>query len=106
MSEDIENQPEPTETRVGSPEATKGASSSPEEQRGRREQQAETVQPLAAQLGEQEQAALQVVVKALGSEPALALLQETLSVEANGGMMLPDGSRRRTPGGVFFFLAR
>jgi PHAX RNA-binding domain len=106
MSEDIENRPEPTETQVGSPEATKEASPSPEEQRARRKQQAETVQTLAAQLDEQERAALQVVVKALGPEIALALLQETLSVEANGGMMLPDGSRRRTPGGVFFFLAK
>jgi hypothetical protein len=106
MSKDIKNRPEPTETRVGSPEATKEISPSPEEQHARRAQQAETVQTLAAQLGEQEQAALQVVVKALDSKVALALLQETLYVEANGGMMVPDGSRRRTPGGVFFFLAK
>ncbi len=106
MSEDIKNRPEPTETCVESPEATKEGSPSPEEQHARRAQHAETVQTLAAQLGEQEQAALQVVVKALGLEVTLALLQETLYVEAHGGMMLPDGSRRRTPGGVFFFLAK
>jgi len=27
-------------------------------------------------------------------------------VEAGGGRMLPDGSQRRTPGGVFFLLLR
>jgi hypothetical protein len=31
---------------------------------------------------------------------------KTLTVKAEGGMMLADGSRRRTPGGVFFYLAR
>jgi len=34
------------------------------------------------------------------------LLDETLQIEANGGMMTSDGSRRRTVGGIFFYLAR
>jgi hypothetical protein len=46
------------------------------------------------------------VVKDMGLEFAQAILQETLAIEAQGGMMLPDGSRRRTPGGVFFKLVR
>lgn len=46
------------------------------------------------------------VVKDMGLEFAQAILQETLAIEAEGGMMLPDGSRRRTPGGVFFKLVR
>jgi len=29
-----------------------------------------------------------------------------METERNGGLMLPDGSRRRTPGGVFFHLIR
>ena len=106
MSEDIENRPEPGGAQAGSPEATKKASLSPEEQGALRAHRKETVRTLAAQLGEQEQDPLYVVVKALGSEQALALLQETLQIEANGGMMLPDGSRRRTPGGVFFLLVK
>jgi hypothetical protein len=46
------------------------------------------------------------VIKDMGLEFAQAILQETLAIEAQGGMMLPDGSRRRTPGGVFFKLVR
>lgn len=43
---------------------------------------------------------------ALGVVQAWALLLDVLEVEESGGMMLPDGSRRRTPGGVWFFLVR
>ncbi len=39
----------------------------------------------------------------LGPERARALLGQALTVEAQGGLTLPDG-RRRTPGGVFFYL--
>lgn len=46
------------------------------------------------------------IVRVLGIERAEALYQQTIATEAGGGMMLPNGSRRRTPGGVFFKLAR
>src|SRR3712207_8553152 len=46
------------------------------------------------------------IVQRLGPEAALGFLQEAQAVEETGGLMLPDGSRRRTPGGVFFFLVR
>jgi hypothetical protein len=64
---------------------------------------------IADQLNETEkQARRQIVfiVKDMGLEFAQTVLQETLAIEAQGGMMLPDGSRRRTPGGVFFYLVR
>ena len=35
-----------------------------------------------------------------------ATLADTLAIETEGGQWLPDGSRRRTPGGVFFGLLR
>ena len=63
---------------------------------------------LAQALGETEQAAqeqLQRIVWALGQAQCYQLLEQTLQVEHNGGMMLRDGSRRRTTGGVFFHLA-
>lgn len=41
-----------------------------------------------------------------GSAFMEALLKETEEVEAKGGIMTSDGSRRRTKGGVFFYLAR
>src|SRR5918998_1547127 len=46
------------------------------------------------------------VVQVLGIERTQAIYEQALEVEAAGGMMLPDGSRRRTPGGVFFKLVR
>jgi hypothetical protein len=49
---------------------------------------------------------IKAVVEALGEETSLALLAEVEQIENSGGMPLPDGSRRRTPGGVFFRLAR
>jgi hypothetical protein len=69
----------------------------------------EAVRTIAQQLGETAEGPLRhlaMVVKQLGPEQALAFLQEALAIEAQGGLLLPDGSRRRTPGGVFFYLVR
>ena len=68
----------------------------------------ETARMIASALGETEQVAqqqIQRIVWALGRTAARNLLEQTLQVEQNGGMMLRDGSRRRTPGGIFFHLA-
>ena len=68
-----------------------------------------TVQHIAAELGETEAqplAHIARIVRTLGEERARELLQQALEVEQRGGMLLPDGSRRRTPGGVFFRLVR
>src|SRR6185295_8528851 len=68
----------------------------------------ETALMIAQTLGETEQTACQQVqriVWALGRTQSHQLLEQTLQIEQNGGIMLRDGSRRRTPGGVFFHLA-
>jgi len=68
-----------------------------------------TASTIASRLGETEAAPYALIrraVKILGTDQALAFLDEALSIEAGEGLMLPDGSRRRTPGGVFFFLIR
>jgi hypothetical protein len=67
------------------------------------------VAEIAAQLGEAEATPLRQIRRAvttLGEERVRAFVTEALAVEARGGMMLPDGSRRRTLGGVFFHLVR
>ena len=67
------------------------------------------VTTIAQQLGETQPWLLNQIrriVQRLGPEAALAFVQEAQQIEAQGGLMLPDGSRRRTLGGVFFFLVR
>src|SRR5712692_3605514 len=69
----------------------------------------EVEQTIAGHLGETGPEPLQLlqkVVKKLGPEQALAFLKETQEIETQGGLLLPDGSRRRTSGGVFFYLVR
>jgi PHAX RNA-binding domain len=46
------------------------------------------------------------VVRVLGETCAHALLAETLKIEAEGGLLIADKSRRRTPGGVFFHVVK
>ncbi len=64
---------------------------------------------IAARLGETEPEPQRLIARALrllGAEQVQAIVARALEVEAAGGMLLPDGSRRRTPGGVFFYLLR
>ena len=49
---------------------------------------------------------ISTIIRYCGVEFAQAVLKDTLELEAQGGMMLPDNSRRRTPGGVFFLFVR
>lgn len=67
------------------------------------------VDAIAAQLGETEaQPRWQIAraVRVLGEQRVQELVAEALTIEDAGGMVLPDGSRRHTPGGVFFRLIR
>ncbi len=64
---------------------------------------------IAAQLGETDsapRATMWRIVRTIGPERAQAFVAQALEADANGGMLVPDGSRRRTPGGVFFYLVR
>lgn len=70
--------------------------------------QEEVAAMIADALGETEEGprkAIVRIVRAVGRTHAKELLSMTLQTEENGGILVPDGSRRRTPGGVFFFLA-
>jgi PHAX RNA-binding domain len=64
-----------------------------------------TVKELAHALHEPQTSALAAVLHMLGPERTAAVLNATQCVEAQGGMQTNDGTRRRTPGGVFFHLA-
>lgn len=46
------------------------------------------------------------IINVYGVEYARKLCEETLAIEEQGGLMVPDNSRRRTPGGVYFYLVR
>jgi hypothetical protein len=46
------------------------------------------------------------ILQTLGAERTQALVAQALDIEANGGMLLPDGSRKRTLGGIFFRIVR
>ena len=68
-----------------------------------------TIQTISKALGEADEgplAQIQAVVDALGDETSLSLLPETDRIEKAGGMERGDGKGRRSPGGVFFYLAR
>jgi hypothetical protein len=66
-----------------------------------------TAAAIAAQLGETTSgpcARSWRRVRTLGPERAQAFVAQALEVEANGGMLIPDGSRKCTLGGIFFYL--
>lgn len=69
----------------------------------------ELVDQIATQLNETDPGPVKTIARlvcVVGQERALALLAETLAVEADGGLLTEDGQRRRSPGGVFFKLAK
>jgi len=47
-----------------------------------------------------------LIAEHLGTDFVKENLEETLKIEAEGGMMTQEGERRRTPGGVFFYLVK
>jgi len=65
-----------------------------------------TGETLAAILQEPKVPLLRQVLRTLGQDRCAAILADTLMSEANGGMLTKDGTRRRTPGGVFFHLVK
>jgi hypothetical protein len=61
-----------------------------------------TAEALAGILQEPKVPLLRQVLRTVGQDRCAAILADTLTCEANGGMLTKDGTRRRTPGGVFF----
>ena len=69
----------------------------------------QTINTIAKALGEADEgpiAQIKAVMDNLGEQACVTLLAETEKIEKAGGLMRCDGSGRRSPGGVLFFLAR
>jgi hypothetical protein len=78
----------------------------PPQQKQREPSQKDVAAMIADALGETEanvRQSIEGVVKALGRTQARQLLNFALQAEEHGGLMTKDGSRRRTPGGIFFY---
>src|SRR5437588_261478 len=65
-----------------------------------------TLDKLAEVLQEPNRPFLAQVLRTLGPERTADILVDTLQQEAAGGVLTKDGTRRRTPGGVFFQCVR
>jgi RNA recognition motif-containing protein len=71
--------------------------------------QRKAIEEIAAVLSETEKIPLrqlEMLVRLTSISFVQAVLKEALEVEATQGLMTNDGARRRTKGGVFFYLAR
>ena len=70
--------------------------------------QVQTGLMIADRLGETEELPRQQIIKivqALGRTQACAILEQTLEIQANGGMLTQNKKQKRTVGGIFFHLA-
>src|SRR4030095_4325147 len=65
-----------------------------------------TGETLAEILQEPKVPLLRQVLRTLGQDRCAAILADTLVCEASGGLLTKDGTRRRSPGGVFFQLVK
>jgi hypothetical protein len=71
--------------------------------------QEQLTEQIAAALGETQPepvAQIRRIIQHLGEAYARDMLAETLRIEEQGGMLVKSGKRRRTPGGIFFWLVR
>ncbi|XP_066142499.1 phosphorylated adapter RNA export protein [Euwallacea fornicatus] len=64
------------------------------------------VKDIADKLNEKRDDLILKVVQAMGKERTIEFFKETQHIERDGGMPIKNQTRRRTPGGVFFYLVR
>ncbi|KAG7301636.1 hypothetical protein JYU34_014612 [Plutella xylostella] len=61
---------------------------------------------IAEKLSEEKADLVERIVQLLGASKAIELYKEAQRIEADGGMLVMNGHRRRTPGGIYFFLLK
>ncbi|CAB3251174.1 unnamed protein product [Arctia plantaginis] len=61
---------------------------------------------IAENLSEEKKDLIGQIVQALGAQKAIDIYKETQGIEADGGMLVMNGTRRRTPGGIYFYLLK
>nr|XP_022909316.1 phosphorylated adapter RNA export protein [Onthophagus taurus] len=66
----------------------------------------EIARELANKLSETKEDLLLKIVNVLGVEKSVKIFMEVKRIEAEGGMLIMNQSRRRTPGGVYLFLVK
>lgn len=70
------------------------------------ERQAEQILRDLGETGGRAYAQTVAILHALGMDVVREILEEVRNVEAGEGLLTTDGARRRTPGGVFLYVAR
>ncbi|XP_072757138.1 uncharacterized protein Phax [Anoplolepis gracilipes] len=61
---------------------------------------------ITTKLNEKKELLIRRVVDIIGKERAIDFFQKTKKIEETGGMLIMNGSRRRTAGGVYFWLVK
>ncbi|KAL0820220.1 hypothetical protein ABMA28_006142 [Loxostege sticticalis] len=61
---------------------------------------------IAENLAEEKKDLVGRIVEVVGVHKAMEIYKATQRVEADGGMLVMNGTRRRTPGGIYFFLLK
>lgn len=64
------------------------------------------ISEIAGALAEPNVELVSQIITVIGEDRAREFLRQALEVEAGGGLVTKAGGRRRTPGGVFFYLVR
>ncbi|KAH0568426.1 phosphorylated adapter RNA export protein [Cotesia glomerata] len=66
----------------------------------------EVANDIAEKLNEKKDALIKRIVDIIGKEKSIEFYKKTKEIEEDGGLLIMNGSRRRTPGGVYFYLVK
>ncbi|XP_008550190.1 phosphorylated adapter RNA export protein [Microplitis demolitor] len=66
----------------------------------------EVANDIAEKLNEKKDSLIKRIVDIIGKEKSIEFYKKTKEIEEDGGLLIMNGSRRRTPGGVYFYLVK